>query len=106
MGRKPDRHMSHATFLSTIAEMRMSREMQEAAYMFLVEKKPLKEIEEASGILRQSIQRKAREIYERYLMGDQILPPGWVQEEVALPSDKMEEVKALSRKLLVETRKS
>lgn len=77
----------------------MKPEMKLAAYRYMVEKKTFAEVAAQSGISDRSIQRKVRQIWERY-QALPPLPPGWVTEEVSLPEAEMQKVRDTSLRLL------
>lgn len=106
MGRRSIRHLSHDEFYAATEGMLIADNLKVAAYLFMVQRKSLEEVAESSSIHLQSIQRKSRQIWEKYQTDFLGLPAGWVKEEIALPQERMIEVKDLSQKLLREIHKN
>jgi len=93
------RRLSKEEFALATEGMTMKIEMRMAAYLYMVENETYSSVAAKSGLIDRSIQRKVRQIWEAHL-ASLPLPEGWESRTVALPSEEMKKVLAMSADLL------
>src|SRR5690606_34464375 len=96
------RYVSRLEFERATEGLTMKPEMRLAAFCYMVERRKSEEVAKSSGLNKNAIQRKVRQIWEIHLNLPILIPEGWVREEVILPATDMERVQNLSRELLAQ----
>jgi len=100
MPRKSVRKLSEMDFVTITEGMSISESLLKACFLYMCQDVNLQELEISSHHKKQVIQRKAREIWERYESLKRPVPPDWIKDSVVLPKEQMQEVKDLSERLL------
>lgn len=98
--RESKRYLSRAEFERATEGLTMKPEMRLAAFCYMVEHSTYEEVARSSGLNKNAIQRKVRQIWHIHTKYPNPIPVGWVREEVILPAIEMEKVQKLSRELL------
>lgn len=96
------RYLNRLEFDRATEGLTMKPEMRLAAFCYMVEHSKYEEVARSSGLNKNAIQRKVRQIWEIHTNLPIMMPDGWVREEVILPAGEMEKVQNLSRELLAQ----